>query len=258
MSSTTTTTTAPAPASPPERPPPGARRSTRHIVSLVIGGFVGLLAVAFLAGGALSLWANGEKNDDGYLSTRTERLSTNTAALATENLDVDLDGAGWLVDAGTLGKIRLEVASRTGEQVFVGIARTSDVSAYLRGTPHAIVTDIDTSPFRSGFRNSYRTVAGPGSAGAPTAQRIWVASSYGTGTRELTWKVQDGDWSVVVMNADGSPRVDAAVSAGAEAPFLGPLGWGLLGTGFVLLLISGGLVAVGVRGTRRAETTPAA
>jgi hypothetical protein len=252
-----TTTTAPAPASPPERPPPGARRSTRHIVSLVIGGLVVLLAVAFLAGGALSLWANGEKND-GYLSTRTERLSTNTAALATENLNVDLDGAGWLVDAGTLGKIRLEVASRTGEQVFVGIARTSDVSAYLRGTPHAIVTHIDTSPFRSGFRNSYRTVAGPGSAGAPTAQRIWVASSYGTGTRELTWKVQDGDWSVVVMNADGSPRVDAAVSAGAEAPFLGPLGWGLLGTGFVLLLISGGLVAVGVRGTRRAETTPAA
>jgi hypothetical protein len=210
---------------------------------------VGLLAFVVLAGGALTLWANGQKNDDGYLSTGTGRVSTSTAALATENLDVNLDGAGWLVDSGTLGKVRLKVASRNNERVFVGIARTSDVSAYLRGTAHAVVTDVDTSPFRV----KYQTTAGSRSAGDPTTQRIWAASSYGSGTRDLSWKVQDGDWSVVVMNADGTPGVNAAVSAAAEVPFLSPLGWGLLGGGFVLLLVSGGLVALGARDPRRAE-----
>jgi hypothetical protein len=217
-------------------------------VSIVAGSVVGLLAFALVAGGALGLWANGEKKDDGFLWTSTERVATSTAALATENVDVNLDGAGWLVDSGTLGKVRLKVASRTDARVFVGIARTSDVSSYLRGTPHAIVTDIDTTTFRTKFHVNSRTTAGARPVADPTTQPIWVASSYGAGTRDVTWKVKDGDWSVVVMNADGSRGVDAAVSAGAEAPFLGPLGWSLLGGGLVLLLVSAGLLALGVRG----------
>src|SRR5215210_3317257 len=152
--------TATVPAPPPERPTVPRGRSTRHVVSIVIGSLVGLLAFALVAGGALTLWANGEKKDDGYLWTSTERVSTSTAALATENVDVDLDGAGWLVDSGTLGKVRLKVASRTDARIFVGIARTSDVSDYLRGTSHAIVTDVDTKAFRTEFHVKYRTTAG--------------------------------------------------------------------------------------------------
>ena len=248
------------PDAPPEPPTPQRRRSTRHVVSIVTGSVVGLIAFALLAGGAASLWANGEKKDDGFLWTSTERVSTSTAALATDNIDVDLDGAGWLVDSGTLGKIRMKVASRTDALVFVGIARTSDVSNYLRGTPHAIVTDVDTTTFRTKFHVNTRTTAGDRAVGDPTTQRIWAASSYGAGTRDLTWKVKDGNWSVVVMNADGSPGVDANVSAGAEAPFLSPLGWSLLGGGFVLLLVSAGLIAVGLRGgaVRPADPVPVA
>jgi hypothetical protein len=246
-------------ASPPERPTAPRRRSARHVVSIVIGSVVGLLAFALVAGGATTLWANGEKKGDGFLWTSTERVATSTAALATDNIDVNLDGAGWLVDSGSLGRIRLKVASRTDAGVFVGIARTRDVSEYLRGTSHAIVTDIDTTAFRTKFHVNSRATAGARSVGDPTTQRIWVASSYGLGPRELSWKVKDGDWSVVVMNADGSAGVDAAVSAGAEAPFLGPLGWSLLGGGLVLLLVSGGLLTLGVRGgaARRSEPTPA-
>ena len=46
----------------------------------------------------------------------------------------------------------------------------------------------------------------------------------GTGTQTLDWDVEDGNWSVVVMNADGSAGVDAGVSAGANLPFLDDLG----------------------------------
>jgi hypothetical protein len=244
----TPTDTVPVPAAPPEPPPAPRRRTTRHVVSIVGGSVVGVLAAGLVAGGALSLWANGEKKDDGFLWTSTERVSTGTAALATQNIDVNFDGAGSLVDSGTLGKIRLKVASRTDAPAFVGIARTGDVARYLRGTSHATVTDIDTETFRTKFHVNSRETAGTRAVGDPTTQRFWVASAYGAGTRELTWKVKDGDWSLVVMNADGSAGVDAAVSAGAEAPFLAPLGWSLLGGGLVLLLGAAGLVVVGVRG----------
>jgi len=253
----TDTITAPVPASPPELPAEQRRRSTRHVVSIVTGSVVGLLAFALLAGGAATLWANGEKKDDGFLWTSTERVSTPTAALATDNIDVDLDGAGWLVDSGALGKIRMKVASRTDARVFVGIARTRDVANYLRGTSHAIVTDVDTTAFRTKFHVNTRTTAGARPVQDPTTQRIWAASSYGAGTRDFTWKVKDGNWSVVVMNADGSRGVDANVSAGAEAPFLSPLGWSLVGGGFVLLLVSAGLISVGLRGGALRPVEPA-
>jgi hypothetical protein len=247
-----------APQPPPKSPPAGRRRSTRHVVSIVSGSVAGVLSVALLAGGAASLWANGEKKDDGFLWTSTERVSTHTSALATENADVDLDGAGRLVDSGSLGKIRLKAASRTDAPIFVGIARTADLARYLHGTPHATVTDIHTKTFRTKFHLDTRTTNGTRAVGDPSTQRFWAASAYGIGTRELTWKIKDGDWSVVVMNANGSKGVDAAVSAGAEAPFLGPLGWSLLGGGFVLLIGAVALVSVGVRGRSGPEADTAA
>jgi hypothetical protein len=264
MSSTATVPASPPqptqPPQPPQPPTSPRRRSTRHVVSIVVGSLVGLLAFACVAGGGLTLWANGEKEHDGFLWTSTERVATSTSALATENVDLDFDGAGSLVDAGTLGKVRLKAESRTDAPIFVGIARTSDVSRYLRGTSHAIVTDVDTETFRTSFKVNSRTVPGARPVGDPWRQDFWVASSYGTGLRDFSWKVKDGDWSLVLMNADGSRGVDAAVSAGAEAPFLAPLGWILLGGGLVLLLVSGGLVAIGVRGgaPKSTEAAPAA
>jgi hypothetical protein len=238
-------------------PPAGRRRSTGHVISIVAGTLAGLLAVALLAGGALSLWANGEKRDDGHLWTSTERVATPTAAVATENADLNLDGAGWLVDADAFGDVRLEATARTDAPVFVGIARTDDVSAYLDGAAHAIVTDVDTEPFGTDVDLTYRTTPGTEALEDPAEQGFWVASSDGPGTQDVQWDVEEGDWSVVVMNADGSPGIDADVRAGAELPFLTPLGWGLIGGGVVLLLAAGGLVALGVRGGAPRSDAPA-
>ena len=62
----------------------------------------------------------------------------------------------------------------------------------------------------------------------------------------MTWKVRDGDWSVVIMNADGSAGVDAGVRAGADVPFLAPAGW-MTGGDLVLLAGAGGLLYRGIR-----------
>ena len=224
--------------------PPTPRRSNGGRIAAYIGAaFVGLLALVLLAAGGLALWANGKKDDDGYLTTKSERFATGTYALATDDLDIDSHGTGWLVDTDRYGKVRLKVQPRAGKPVFVGIARSDDVARYLDGTAHAELTDLSTDPFRA----QYQPHAGDAPATLPSQQRFWTASAQGAGQQKLTWNVEHGSWSVVVMNADGSRGVDARVSAGANVPILSTIAWGALGAGLVLLIAAGGLVAVGVR-----------
>ena len=161
------------------------------------------------------------------------------------DLFIDTDGAGWFLDRNRYGEIRLEVSS--GKPVFVGIARSRDVAAYLRGTQHDLVRDVSYSPFDA----DYRRVAGDERPPRPAAQGFWAASASGTGTQAVAWDVEDGDGSVVVMNADASRGVDADAKAGAELPFLASLGWGALIAGLVALVIAATLAIVGMRATQR-------
>jgi hypothetical protein len=229
----------------------------RGRTGLVVAGAVSsFLATIVLLGGGLALWANAKKDDDGYLSTSRHQFASRTAALATENLDVDLDGVQWIVDSGDAGKGRLQVTSKTGKPMFVGIARTRDVDAYLEGVAHTTVTDVDYGPFGGHFDADYRyhgarrTTAEP-----PARQRIWTASAQGSGTQTLNWRIQEGNWSVVLMNADGSPGVRADVRAGAKVPYLAAIGWTAIGGGLLLLALGSALIVVAVR---RRPAPPAA
>ncbi len=223
-------------------------RSTGGRVGLIVAGaLAGLLALGALGLGAAALWADDEKNDRGYLMTDSERFATGARALATDNLDVDLSGASWLVDSGDLGKVELEVTPEGGEPVFAGIARTEDVASYLRGVGHTRVTDVDAFPFEASY------LAQPGSQrpAAPARKPFWSVSTQGRGTQTLDWRVRDGDWSVVVMNADGSRGVAADVRAGAKLPFLDELGVSAIGVGGALLIGAIVLTVLGLRSPRR-------
>ena len=48
---------------------------------------------------------------------------------------------------GHFGNARLNVRGDDGTPVFVGVARTRDVDAYLGRTAHATLTDFDVDPF---------------------------------------------------------------------------------------------------------------
>jgi hypothetical protein len=216
-----------------------------RIASFIAAGVLGLLSLGLLAGGGLMLWGDAEKDEHGYLSTESERFATNTYALATENLDID--GIDWILGRERWGKIRLEAAAGDDRRLFIGIARTNDVADYLRGTNHDLVTDIDYAPFRA----DYRELDGDAKPARPADQSLWAASAHGAGTQALTWEVEDGDWSVVVMNDNAARGVDADVKAGAELPFLSGAGWGSLAAGFGALGIAAGLAVLGVRGPRR-------
>ena len=135
------------PMTPPRRPHRAARTTT-----VVVGVIVGLIAFGLLAVGGVLLWADSKKDEQGYIHTDTQRFATRTAAIATDNLDLDSSGPGWLTSHDRYGHMRLEVSSRNDKPVFVGIARTKDASGYLRGTAHATVTDFHSDPFRAVYR----------------------------------------------------------------------------------------------------------
>jgi hypothetical protein len=236
----------------PDSSSPIPRRRVR-LPLVVAGSLTAIIATLSLVAGGVALWADGKKDADGYLSTHRHEFTARTAALATKNLDIDLDGAHWVLDSGNLGKVRLQVASRTSRPVFVGIARTREVNAYLRGVAHTTLTDLNSDPFKATYRDhGGRRVAAP-----PARRTIWAASAHGRGTQTLRWRVRNGSWSVVVMNADGSPGVRADIRAGARIPFLSAVGWSAIGAGAFFVVVAGALFAVAI-GPRPQPPAPSA
>jgi hypothetical protein len=228
------------------------RSAGTRIAALTTATFLALFSFGFLAAGGALLWADGHKDEQGYFSTDSDRFQTSTHALTTEELDVDADLPSWVVDNDRYGKLRLEVTPRADKPVFVGIAPTQDVQAYLRGTAHATVTDVDYSPFKA----DYRTHRGGRPATAPSEQSFWAASGQGSDKQTVRWDVEEGSWSVVVMNADASKGVDAGVSAGAKVPFVSAVAWGSIGIGVLLGAAAAGLLLIGARPPRRRPAAP--
>jgi hypothetical protein len=224
-----------------------------RIALVVTGAVAALISTALIVGGIAALWGDAQKDSDGYLTTKSQRFEAPGRALATENLDVDLGGADWLAETDDLGRLEITAESRDDRRVFVGLARTSDVERYLAGVPHSTVTDVEVSPFEA----DYERHSGNRHPASPEHAGIWAASSQGRGEQAIDWEIEDGDWSIVVMNADGSLGVDADISAGANVPFLDELGWSAVGSGAFALVLSVGLIALGVRRPRSARTVQA-
>src|SRR5688500_4403711 len=110
-----------------------------YLISGVIA--TGLALAALLAGGGLVL-IDDEKDRDGYVNTTSKEFATDSSALASENIDLDLDEAGWLIGPEDFGKVRVQVESAGEKPIFVGVARTDDGERYLDGVAPSTVTDV--------------------------------------------------------------------------------------------------------------------
>ncbi len=143
------------------------RRAGRTI-SVIAGAIAGFVAVGLLIAGGVVLWANAKKDDAGYISTKSERVSTSTYAVATDNLDADIDAPDWIVSPDHYGKVRLKVTPRNGKPLFVGIAPTRAVAAYLSGSAHEQLTDVSYPRFSA----SYDYYPGGLKPARPAAQRF--------------------------------------------------------------------------------------
>ncbi len=224
--------------------------SAGRVILIVLGSIGVLFGLAVMAGGGFLLWADRTQRDDGYLTTPTERFATPTYALTRTRLEVDTNGAGWVLNDSWFGKIRIRGESPAGKTLFIGIGPAADVAKYLGSVAHANVQDIDFDPFRA----TYLPVTGGSPDEPPTDQHFWAASASGVGTQTLTWKVRDGDWSVVLMNADASRGVAADIDLGAKLSFLLWVAIGLLIGG---LLVTGGSTALVLLAARTPRPQPA-
>src|SRR3954470_15094686 len=161
-------------------------RNRTGAAALAGAAVTGLIAFALFLAGGLLLWGNAHyKDSDGFLSTGSERLTAPAYAITADDLNVS-GGHDWVVSSDRYGTIRVSAASRAGKPVFVGVARTRDVDAYLRDVAHSELTDFEVDPFRA----TYAGHGGSRAPGAPGAQRIWAARADGAGKQSLTWDVR--------------------------------------------------------------------
>src|SRR4051794_7227321 len=255
-------------------PEPGRTASRRNRpVPLVIGILLALMGLPLLLGGLGLGWAVAtQRDDDGFFSTPTEQLSTQTVALSSEVVNLGKAGPdGWWADHH-LATVRLSARSEGARTVFIGIAPSADVARYLGSASYDEISGLRSDPFeysltRRGIGGDLkkpptgrRGLAAPARrAPAPhVPPRVAPRQAGAPGPRPLTWDDKPGTYTAVVMNLDGSPGVDVDLSAGGRLGWLTPLAWslGLLGGALILgsaLLVVYGASPPGPRVPRQAS-----
>jgi hypothetical protein len=222
------------------------------VIALIAGVLLLAPAAGLGLGGGVLLALDAGRDRDGYVSSPSLALSSTTAAVTTENLEITGTSV-WTNDLADVGGLRVKVTSPTGRPVFVGVAPQSSVDAWLAGTAHDALTGVTAGTAR------YDRAAGATQAVAdPATQPFWVASATGSGAATLQWKVTDGNYAVVVANLDGSPGVAVDARGAIQVPRLAALGGGLLTAGIVIGLIAVGLIVLGGVGLGRRHTEPPA
>lgn len=230
-----------------QAPPTVREWSGWRTVLVVLGSLLIILGGGALVGGGAGLWFHQQRDAAGYYTAGPERFTTDTAALSVPSLDVNVGGTEAFSAEDMLGRARIRIESvNSGTPLFIGIAPADEVAKYLNGVGHDELSDIDVSPFKA----TYTPQPGGAPTAEPASQSFWVASDSGAGARTLDLKVADGNWTILIMNADGSPGVDATISAGAKLPAVLPISIIALATGSVLLLVGTALIVVPIA-TRR-------
>jgi len=208
------------------------------IVLIILGAVSLLFGLAFAAAGGVVLFAQSAFRDaQGFFVSGSHPFTSSGYAITSQRLDLGVNPERGAFQIGGIFTLRLRVTSDNAKQVFVGVGPSSDVDAYLARSAHDEVTDVQTSPFRA----TYRPIAGTVPPGPPAAQRFWATQQAGSGQQTLMWQPRSGRWTVVLMNADGSPAVDAKMSIGVKVRFLTWIAMGLL-IAALLAFVAGGLM----------------
>ncbi len=141
---------------------------------------------------------------------------------------------------------RVQGVTRAPGALFLGVAPAAAADEYLAGVAHDAVTEVefgdgDCEQVRNVVYTSYEGTSLPA---APGAEAIWQASVEGTGLVTLDFTLpREGDWAVVVMNADGSPGVTADLALGAKVSNVTVIALSQVVSG-VCALLAGGLVVI--------------
>jgi hypothetical protein len=222
---------------------------------LVVFGALALLMALTLVvvGGGLAVAYSLARDDDGYYRTPVGRYGSDGVAVVAPVEDLTIRAlqgederfAGWDLEATA----SLRATSTTSERdLFVGVASSSDVRSFLRGAAFDEVRKVEFEPFDV----HYVRHQGDSAAKPPSSEAFWFAAATGPGSLDIRWNLPDGDWTAVVMNADGSAGVEADVVGRLKIDLL-PLTLGFLAVGALAGIFGLGLLTLAFRSGRLAS-----
>ncbi len=234
------------PAPPPTAPSPTApsRWGPGRVLAVVVGAVLALVSLGLVAaGGVLRVADDGLRDDRGYLMSSSVAFTSPGYAVTSPDVELRSGTPLFGVPDNWLGTVRVEADGRTGNGVFVGIARTNDVEAYLAGVARSVVRQ----PYDGGGSARSDFTDGGSPARAPQDAGFWAASSHGPGRQTVTWPAESGHWTLVVMNGGGTTPVAADVAVGATVPALDNVAWGLLVAGLVGAMLAAVVLVLALR-----------
>lgn len=159
---------------------------------------------------------------DNVVMLPAKHLRTDGAAIATAE--------GLLSVYDTTLHVRA-TAQDPKTKLWIGAADQGDLKNYLGATSRSVIT-------RYAFPDTLTVDQYAGLDEALTAPRKldwWLADGHGEGRAELAWPIPDGNYRVLIMNADGKPGVDVDLELGLQIE-------GIHET--ALLLLVGGTAAI--------------
>jgi len=235
---------------------------TGRTITVVFGVVVAMVGVVLIFGAAGPL--SEYRDADGYYMGDPFPFDRPSHAIVTGDIellqgrypDLASDSLLLFVMADPV-EVRMQGVASGPDSLFMGIAATPAVAAYLNGAVHDEVTGVERHQESHQIQDvAYTTHQGTDTPGVPGAESFWVASVAGTGVQTLDWTIESGDWTAVIMNDDASSGVTADVAFGAAPPSnIDPIAWTMMTAGFIALLGGGGLVFVGLRHRDRTTTS---
>ena len=210
------------------------------VTGIIVGAVLALTGLIVGGGGAAVLATIGS---DGTVKSGQQSFSTPGAALVSSS--ADLRRPSEVSDIVGDPRVRMSVEATPGATsgVFVGVGPAKDVERYLASAPIDEVTDLDVNPFKM----EHHPRGGTATPAPPSQQDFWVAQSTGAGSAKLDWKAGDGEYRMVVMNADGRPGVRTQGDVSVTIPHTSAVSWSLLGGGLLLLLAGAATIVLAMR-----------
>jgi len=212
--------------------------SAGKIALVIIAVLILLVGVGLMIGGGALVWSNIVIRDsEGFYSTRTINFNRDSHAITSRPAEIHY-GPTWFLNWPDLVQIKTKATNNNPKGIFIGILEEKKVQQYLGNVTYDQIRELNIHrPFRAPTI-SYKQYPGESSPGPPTSQTFWEASVYGQNTQVLKWGLQEGNYSLVVMNEDGSRGINIDGSLGVKVPMIVGIGIGLLAGGFVLILFS--------------------
>lgn len=220
-----------------------------RVIVTIIGVVMIFTAFGLVMGGAsLRFIRNTIMDEEGFIVSGMEGISSSSYALVFQDLDVHVDYEASRVLRALGGDImfKLEASGDDPAQaIFIGVAMGSDSATYLGEVEYdrLVSNRWEYDPFVNDFPDyTLSRHSGSAPSGPPTMHSFWVAHKTGTGNQVLTWSPTTGNYWLVVMNQDASAGVDVDVKLGVRVPLIGSLGGILLTSGILIGLVGGFIV----------------